>query len=183
MTKLNDEQRRALKVLARHPDGCTEAVLLADGSRVIWRDAGRPRSVEEKIIGRRRGSTRGRTPRRHEPGWAAVSASNEPPVMNKFNVGQWITRARIIAGLSGFLTFSQSSCQPRPADDGRRYADRLPDLSRTRGRRRRAKAFRRAKAALIVGDQSMSPSQPASPKSVAKIFFARLYFGVAKTAP
>jgi hypothetical protein len=31
MTKLNDEQRRALKVLARHPDGCAEAVLLADG--------------------------------------------------------------------------------------------------------------------------------------------------------
>jgi hypothetical protein len=31
MTKLNDEQRRALKVLARHPDGCAEAVPLADG--------------------------------------------------------------------------------------------------------------------------------------------------------
>jgi hypothetical protein len=31
MTKLNDERRRALKVLARHPDGCAEALLLADG--------------------------------------------------------------------------------------------------------------------------------------------------------
>jgi hypothetical protein len=31
MTKLSDEQRRGLQVLARHPDGCAEAVLLADG--------------------------------------------------------------------------------------------------------------------------------------------------------
>ena len=34
MTKLNDEQRRALEVLSRHPDGCAEAVLLADGFHV-----------------------------------------------------------------------------------------------------------------------------------------------------
>jgi hypothetical protein len=30
MTKLNDDQRRALEMLA-HQDGCAEAVLLADG--------------------------------------------------------------------------------------------------------------------------------------------------------
>ena len=30
MAKLNDDQRRALKTLAR-PDGCAEAMLLADG--------------------------------------------------------------------------------------------------------------------------------------------------------
>ena len=34
MTKLSDEQRRALEVLARHPDGCAEAVLLVDGFHV-----------------------------------------------------------------------------------------------------------------------------------------------------
>jgi hypothetical protein len=34
MTKLSDEQRRTLEVLARHPDGCAEAVLLADGFHV-----------------------------------------------------------------------------------------------------------------------------------------------------
>jgi hypothetical protein len=28
---LTDEQRRALRILARHPDGCAEAVLLAHG--------------------------------------------------------------------------------------------------------------------------------------------------------
>jgi hypothetical protein len=31
MVDLNDEQRRALRVLARHPDGCAEMVLLAEG--------------------------------------------------------------------------------------------------------------------------------------------------------
>jgi hypothetical protein len=31
MTNLTDEQLRALQLLARHPDGCAEAVLLADG--------------------------------------------------------------------------------------------------------------------------------------------------------
>jgi hypothetical protein len=31
MTNPSDEQRRALTVLTRHPDGCAEAVLLADG--------------------------------------------------------------------------------------------------------------------------------------------------------
>jgi cytochrome P450 len=31
MAKLTDEQRRALQVLAHHPAGCAEAVLLADG--------------------------------------------------------------------------------------------------------------------------------------------------------
>ena len=31
MTKVSDEQRRALEVLSRHPDGCAEAVLLANG--------------------------------------------------------------------------------------------------------------------------------------------------------
>jgi len=31
MAKLTDEQRRALHVLARHPEGCIDAVLLADG--------------------------------------------------------------------------------------------------------------------------------------------------------
>jgi hypothetical protein len=34
MTKLSDEQLRALEVLARHPDGCAEAVLLVDGFHV-----------------------------------------------------------------------------------------------------------------------------------------------------
>ena len=34
MAKLNDEQRRALSVLERHPDGCAEAVLLAEGFSV-----------------------------------------------------------------------------------------------------------------------------------------------------
>jgi hypothetical protein len=31
MTDLTDEHRRALQLLARHPDGCAEAELLADG--------------------------------------------------------------------------------------------------------------------------------------------------------
>jgi hypothetical protein len=31
MPKLTDEQRRALRLLARHPDGCAEAELLVDG--------------------------------------------------------------------------------------------------------------------------------------------------------
>jgi hypothetical protein len=31
MAKLSEEERRALDVLARHHDGCDEAVLLADG--------------------------------------------------------------------------------------------------------------------------------------------------------
>jgi hypothetical protein len=31
MAKLSDEQRRALRRLARHPDGCAEAELLVDG--------------------------------------------------------------------------------------------------------------------------------------------------------
>jgi hypothetical protein len=31
MAKLTDEQRRALRALARHPAGCAEVVLLADG--------------------------------------------------------------------------------------------------------------------------------------------------------
>jgi hypothetical protein len=31
---MSDEQRRALEVLARHPDGCAEAVPLADGLHV-----------------------------------------------------------------------------------------------------------------------------------------------------
>jgi hypothetical protein len=31
---MSNEQRRALEVLARHPDGCAEAVLLADGFHV-----------------------------------------------------------------------------------------------------------------------------------------------------
>jgi hypothetical protein len=34
MAKLSDEERRALNVLARHHDGCDEAVLLADGFTV-----------------------------------------------------------------------------------------------------------------------------------------------------
>jgi putative heme iron utilization protein len=34
MATLSDEQRRALRLLARHPDGCAEAVLLADGFHV-----------------------------------------------------------------------------------------------------------------------------------------------------
>jgi hypothetical protein len=34
MIKLNDEERRALDELARHPDGCAEAVLVADGSTI-----------------------------------------------------------------------------------------------------------------------------------------------------
>jgi hypothetical protein len=31
MAKLNDEERRALNLLAGHSEGCDEAVLLADG--------------------------------------------------------------------------------------------------------------------------------------------------------
>jgi hypothetical protein len=31
MAKLTDEQRRPLEALARHPDGCAEGTLLADG--------------------------------------------------------------------------------------------------------------------------------------------------------
>jgi hypothetical protein len=31
MTKLNDDQRRALQLLARHPVGCAEVALLAEG--------------------------------------------------------------------------------------------------------------------------------------------------------
>jgi hypothetical protein len=34
MAKLSDEERRALRLLARHTDGCAEAVLLADGFHV-----------------------------------------------------------------------------------------------------------------------------------------------------
>jgi hypothetical protein len=34
MTKLTDEQRRALQLLARHLDGCDEAVLVAEGFSV-----------------------------------------------------------------------------------------------------------------------------------------------------
>jgi hypothetical protein len=34
MAKLSDEQRRALRILARHLDGCAEAVLLAEGFSV-----------------------------------------------------------------------------------------------------------------------------------------------------
>jgi hypothetical protein len=34
MAKLNEEQRRALQVLARHPVGCAEVVLLAEGFSV-----------------------------------------------------------------------------------------------------------------------------------------------------
>jgi hypothetical protein len=31
MTELTDEERRALKLLARSPDGCTEALMMAHG--------------------------------------------------------------------------------------------------------------------------------------------------------
>jgi hypothetical protein len=31
MAKLRDEQRRALRILGRHPDGCTESLMLAYG--------------------------------------------------------------------------------------------------------------------------------------------------------
>jgi hypothetical protein len=34
MAKLSDEQRRALRILARHLDGCAEEVLLAEGFSV-----------------------------------------------------------------------------------------------------------------------------------------------------
>jgi hypothetical protein len=34
MIKLNDDERRALDELARHPDGCAEATLVADGSTI-----------------------------------------------------------------------------------------------------------------------------------------------------
>jgi hypothetical protein len=34
MAKLNDEERRALNLLAGHSEGCDEAVLLADGVTV-----------------------------------------------------------------------------------------------------------------------------------------------------
>jgi hypothetical protein len=34
MMKLSDEERRALEELARHPDGCAEAALVADGSTI-----------------------------------------------------------------------------------------------------------------------------------------------------
>jgi DNA-binding MarR family transcriptional regulator len=34
MAALNNEQRRALRILARHLDGCAESVLLAEGFSV-----------------------------------------------------------------------------------------------------------------------------------------------------
>jgi hypothetical protein len=34
MTKLTDEQRRALRLLAHSPDGCTEAIMLAHGLKL-----------------------------------------------------------------------------------------------------------------------------------------------------
>jgi hypothetical protein len=34
MAKLSDEQRRALRLLSRSPNGCTEAILLAHGFEV-----------------------------------------------------------------------------------------------------------------------------------------------------
>jgi hypothetical protein len=34
MAKLSDEERQALNVLARHHDGCAEAVLLSEGSTI-----------------------------------------------------------------------------------------------------------------------------------------------------
>jgi hypothetical protein len=34
MAKLTDERRRALRILARHPQGCTEAVLFSVGKPV-----------------------------------------------------------------------------------------------------------------------------------------------------
>jgi hypothetical protein len=34
VAKLTDEQRRALGILARYPDGCAEAILLTDGFHV-----------------------------------------------------------------------------------------------------------------------------------------------------
>ena len=34
MINLNDEERRALDELARHPDGCAEPLLLSDGSTI-----------------------------------------------------------------------------------------------------------------------------------------------------
>ena len=34
MTNLSDEERQALNALARHPEGCDEAVLLTDGFTV-----------------------------------------------------------------------------------------------------------------------------------------------------
>jgi hypothetical protein len=34
MAKLTDEQRRALRIMARHPHGCAEALLLDDGFQV-----------------------------------------------------------------------------------------------------------------------------------------------------
>jgi hypothetical protein len=37
MAKLSDEQRRALKLLASSPNGCTEALMLAHGFEI--RDA------------------------------------------------------------------------------------------------------------------------------------------------
>jgi hypothetical protein len=38
MAKLSDEQRRALQLLARSPDGCTEAIMLAHGFESVMRD-------------------------------------------------------------------------------------------------------------------------------------------------
>jgi hypothetical protein len=34
MIELNDEERRALDELARHPEGCAEALLLSDGCTI-----------------------------------------------------------------------------------------------------------------------------------------------------
>jgi hypothetical protein len=34
MAKLTNEQRRALRILARSPNGCTEAILLAHGFEI-----------------------------------------------------------------------------------------------------------------------------------------------------
>jgi hypothetical protein len=35
MAKLTDEQRRALQLLARSPNGCTEALILAHGFELL----------------------------------------------------------------------------------------------------------------------------------------------------
>jgi hypothetical protein len=34
MIELNDDERRALNELARHPEGCAEALLLSDGATI-----------------------------------------------------------------------------------------------------------------------------------------------------
>jgi hypothetical protein len=58
MAKLTDEQRRALQLLARSPNGCTEAIMLAHGfelamlEQLVLGDRARSAAHNTKVGGR-----------------------------------------------------------------------------------------------------------------------------------